>query len=111
MYSFRHLVKSDDGNIHFIFTRMWTLDGEKVFVTSAPRPNNIITFDMKPTINGKWKIVTAVPQWLQVMENEFSEVIMEKFFKELQNIFYSDKLLNINYIHNQFNHIDEFAGI
>lgn len=83
MYFFKHLIESDDGHIHFIFTRMWTLEGEKIFVTSTPKRDSIITFDMKPTIYGQWKIVTPVPQWLSILENEFSDIISEKFFDKL----------------------------
>ena len=68
-----------DGRLQFFFTKVYTLDGYKYFVTTIDKHIKSHIFYML-NINGSWQIdksKNTIAEWILTLENEFNSAIRE----------------------------------
>ncbi len=62
----------------FEFIRMKNMNGVKFFITSKDSQQKPISFSLKETGEGNWKLTPGSLRWLYDIEIELSNAILEK---------------------------------
>lgn len=72
MTQFEEMIKVDNESLFFSFIQ---IDIRQKFVVTVNKDRQYFVFDMKKDSSEKWKISDLVPQWLNKIEDQLSNVI------------------------------------
>jgi hypothetical protein len=73
---FNGIIQTDEQLFLFTFSRVYTTEGEKYFVT-VNRNGGFYPFDMKMNSSGKWKVPESARTWLKSIEEELSNIVIQ----------------------------------
>jgi hypothetical protein len=71
---FKGTIKSGEETLRFSFSRVYSTEGEKYFVT-ANTEKGFEYFDMKKDNKGKWRVYDIGPKWVKEFEEKLSGII------------------------------------
>ena len=79
MNQFNGIIKAEEETLNFSFSRVYTTEGEKFFVTATTN-KGYYNFDMKKDSKGKWRISDIAPQSLKEFEERLSNIIEQNIY-------------------------------
>jgi hypothetical protein len=63
---------------HLTFTKIFTLEGEKLFVAASNLHGKSIFFNMKKNKQNRWKIFGRAPMWVRKAEAQLENIIKQQ---------------------------------
>jgi len=63
---------------HLTFTKIFTLEGEKLFVAASNLHGKSVFFSMKKNKQNTWKIFGRAPVWVKKAEAQLEKIINQK---------------------------------
>jgi len=78
MLSFSGSIMSKGQKYHLTFTKIFTPEGEKLFVAASSFHGKSIFFNMKKNKQNSWKIFGHAPMWVRKAEAELEKIIKQQ---------------------------------
>jgi hypothetical protein len=82
MDRFKKEITVDNEARVFVFSKMKNMSGVKFFIISTDSNQKPISFSLKETSEGKWKLTPGSLRWLYDIEGELSNAITETRIKD-----------------------------
>ena len=78
MLSFSGSILAKGKRYHLTFTKIFTPDGEKLFVAASSLHGKSIFFNMKKNKQNSWTVFGRAPIWVKKAEGELGKIIKQQ---------------------------------